>query len=219
MSEYFERMHAAGEEQLRANPDLRLADLPMTYFMPGTQHLTSSLRVPIYDVVDFLVDQGSSAVDLTRTAVYVYPMEGKASDMGVQHDSPKVFDNEVVHYPVVGLGVPRTGAPNVRRVNSTLRHELGHILQENDTETRYNRPVARHIARSVGAVAALGFAKWGLEGGPDAAATMLKSTAALISGATALDPMSVLHYFEPREIDADVFAWRHRDFKPITLDQ
>lgn len=225
-SAYIEAMRVEAEAFVRSNNDATMATSPAVR-TPGN-NIRPLIDVPMEEVVDFMQDRGFERDELQSMAIYTYEPGAEISGKGVHKNVPVWFqsgDQRVVHYPVVGLCVGSNVRPQERSMNFTLRHELRHLEQGLYTTPLYQNERIVNATRWSGTVSAclgsIGVATAAYEtvmSSADNSAIML----GLMSGAVALagaiaerKPAQFVHRITPREIDADIFALRTRDFQPV----
>jgi hypothetical protein len=213
MSEFYKTLHARAVEI--ATPEIPLATEPKLSVSPKLIDMGLNLRWDM-DIIRAQAERhGKDAASLGTLAVYCF--DGKYGAGGL-HTEPLVVDDQI-HYPVFGIGVDNPQSPDLAALNGRFRHEFRHVMQEDLSNPLYSRRWAR-VAVRMGAIpiALLGWKQNIDVISGDAHHGFIPALASFASSLTipALAPYRTMWALTPREIDANYFAWRHKDFTPIS---
>lgn len=126
--------------------DVPLAPTGLNLLDPELAHLAGRLVVDDSAVRTFMAGNGVDPEYLRRPLLRIVPITSGC--LGFVSESLVVYE-EQAYYPYIQLGV-RQNKPNIRRLNRTLRHELGHLSDPAAHYPLYGRPLAPSIARLVG---------------------------------------------------------------------
>lgn len=206
-----------------------LADEPCINFSSGTEALRGRLDVDMEYVQEYMYARGAPAGSLIRPVVdFVQPGKclGGKEARGSLLGGAGIIDGKL-YYPHIQLAVD-PHYPDICTLNSVYRHELRHTTQRN-TSAPYgcNETVAymRLTAATVAVSAAIKDYNYFTDNEitahlsvPTAVSMALGYSTLMAFGAlAAIRPKAILSELAPQEIDADIFAWRNKNFNPITL--
>jgi hypothetical protein len=213
MSEFYETLYYRAAEI--ATAEAPLATEPKLSMSQKLLDAGLNLSWDMDAIIDQAEQHGKNAANLGALAVYFFDGEYGAGGL---HTEPLGIDGQI-HYPVFGIGVDNPQSPDLDVLNNRFRHEFRHIMQEDLSNPLYSRRWARIVVR-MGALplALLGWKQnIDLISG-DAHHGIIAALTSLGSSATipALAPHRTMWALTPREIDANYFAWRHKDFAPIS---
>jgi hypothetical protein len=207
----FEALHQMAHDEALDAP---LATRPVVYFTPGTEHL-AGVTILDFDMIHDLVRPFTTADRLGALALRLLPRSGGFRyTAGRFYNAPMIVDGQS-HYPLIDVMIdPRR--PDNKSINSTLRHELRHGAQP-DKIGEYNsqdvidtvRTMAGYTAGMMAEVATQHHNTFGIS------AAILGCVGGLV--ATKKGAWELMQHISYQEIDANVFAWRHRAVQPLKI--
>jgi len=203
----------AAEARATASEEFRIAAQPRVWGAPGTEHVNQAIDWGMPDIIDFMDDHGVDGADLQSMAIYAFPQKNPIGPKGVAMFSPQIIQNEI-YYPVIKLAVPPNRMPQQWQLNLRLRHELRHVMQD-DNEPLYTQPWARWATRAAGVLATAYGIKQAQEGDTSwlPIATMSTGPGAVLAPGDALYALSLC------EMDARIFSYTNAGFNPIRVSR
>jgi len=193
-------------------PETPLAREPKLSVDSGIAGVNFDLDVPA--VSNMMERSGKDPANLGAMAIHVYT--DKKAEMGLEAylaKTPRAIDGHI-HYPVIGLRLDDPSSPDLSVLNKRFRHEWRHVMQEPQTIPLYFRPWARNTVRAVSIpLAVLGW-KQNIDQLYDNTTnySVLLAMASIAATPGSLFPRQTMWILMPREIDAEYFAWRNKDF-------
>jgi hypothetical protein len=187
-----------------------LATEPLAEIYGRSRH-AGRVAIDTAAILDFMDGQGADPAMLKSLHIKIQTGPSALMNEGSVSGTP-VEVNGALRYPTVALGMV---GQRVGGLNSSLRHELRHMLQPQGYQPLYQHPKAGLYTRLGAGASALGFGTLHYaDFSPNFTGVM-----AAMSGLITVMPMAqaVLWPFARTEWDAELFAWRHRNFQPITL--
>jgi len=191
---------------------------PLVYFQ---RPLDEIVELDIDATVSFLKDHNVAQTTLDHLAIsfekpYVDIIFGRTAQVLGSMSRSSRLENGEIYSPLVSV-YSKPEVVQERKLNSTFRHELGHVINCDD-----NRPPYRD-RNLLSSVKALGLCTLTYDVLSTSAYTGSLESGLVGLGATALgaflasSPANAIHSLSPREIKANYFAWRHRGFNPIRV--
>jgi|SRR5688572_23571530 len=196
------------------------------------------LRVASQAVVKFMQKQGARPVQLEAAGIVFYSptsVHARSDDVAYYNHTYSWTEGDTFRAPIVCIEYDASKRHNkryIRKLNSSLRHELGHTLQERQTPMYNNSSVITRVRMGAAALCMTAI---------DSCTAIAQETAQEIArnsadlpywgaGILALGGVAslllnrkatkrLLHYVEPREWGAEYFALKHRKFNPISLTE
>lgn len=205
-----------------SNIEAPLAPTPLVYFLGDAEAHLGRLTIDTVAIQEFMEPQVDGNM-FGHMFLGIIPKDQMGGVQGSVDEEPFKFEGNT-HFPRIDLAVAPGEKPNVAKLNSTLRHELGHTLQP-AAIAPYNNPKTVMQTRGVGSALLAVGTMLGSEhmqsifetGALNAGSATAGLGAIGIAGAGALlAPKGLLREFGTREMQANLYAFRHRRFNPIT---
>lgn len=168
------------------------------------------------NIVDFAADRHGASPDLLSGMAFDFRPLPKGTLGELSLDPLEL--NGALHFPVITID------PFMRaeRLNRTLLHELRHVFQANRTEAYNNEDVVRYIqtfmaAKAIGMFTeAAPYIMSGHSSVQVIGGLMLLAGGCVVGAGTAPSIAKRLAWLtEPLELDAELFSWRNRSYRPI----
>jgi len=213
-----EAVHQYFDPELPA--DSVMGDGPLVYFQ---RPLDKSIEVDLDATVSFLKSQNVAKTTLDHLMIciekpVVNNAMGDVSEVVGSTIQSCQLDNGETYSPIVAI-FTRPESIQERTLNSVFRHELAHIINHDNGRPPYRDKNILSSVKTLGLCALT----YNILLAGDYTESLTSCAAGL--GSTVLgmfvasSPSYAVHRLTPREIKADYFAWRHRDFNPIHVKQ
>lgn len=125
--------------------------------------------------------------------------------------------DEKTYFPYIRLSINQQN-PSEDNLNSSFRHELAHYIHQDTSPPLYNHKQFRNTVRSIG-TSALSYGALSIGFSPSLFNVTVAAACVGIGETLMEKPDHVGHNVFPRELRANYFAWRHRDFNPFGIGQ
>lgn len=202
-----------------------LATTPMICFEGEAQQYMSSLSVDTNAIRKFMAPKVGGEDMFGHMLVRIVPKKSiEGNTLGYVNTRPAVFEDET-YFPNITLGVEIGKKQDVRKLNATMRHELGHTIEPTGPAP-YNTIMGRMRSRGLGATLLAAGVVWGTEAFNNIRDQSLVEfdTNSVAFGSLAIaglsclaSPKAILRQYGPRELKADLFSLQNRNFLPISI--